>query len=74
MGLVNRACGRGRFSSYVIIYQGFNEKIKIILKLYLLYVCVHTLACMHISYMWRPEDNLQELVLSFYHVSPGNQT
>lgn len=45
MGLVNRAYGRGRFLSCVIIYQVFNEEIKIILKLYLLYVCVHT--CLH---------------------------
>lgn len=22
-------------------------------------------------YMWRPENNLKELVLSFYHVGPG---
>lgn len=34
-------------------------------------------ACMSVSaaaLMWRSEDNLWELVFSFYHVDPGNQT
>lgn len=32
------------------------------------------LVCPHVPHIWRPEDNLQELVLFSYHVGPRNQT
>lgn len=35
-------------------------------------VCVHTQAIVHV-WMWRPEDNLWESQLSFYHVILGDQ-
>lgn len=44
-------------------------------KLHLFFVCVSIrgCACTHTHSIRRPKDNLEELVISFYHVGPGNQ-
>lgn len=35
------------------------------------YLCMYTRAT---ASMWRSENNFWELILSFYHVGPGNET
>lgn len=44
-------------------------------KLHLFFVCVSIrgCACTHTHNIQRPKDYLEELVISFYHVGPGNQ-
>lgn len=38
-------------------------------------MCIGYDVCVCVSpYVWRSDDKLQELILSFYHVRPGDQT
>lgn len=38
-------------------------------------MCAHMHTFMHVTVrVWRSEDNLQELVLSFHYVGSGDQT
>lgn len=37
-----------------------------------IYLFIHSF--LHVNSIWRAEDNLQKLVLSFHHVGPKNQT
>lgn len=47
------------------------------LKALIFYVCTCVCVCRHmhaVILLWRTEDNLRELVLSFHHADPGNWT
>jgi hypothetical protein len=59
----------------------WNSQVKWILKLLHLFVCVHVYVCVpkhrHVCAtvcMWRSEDSLHAVILSFYNVSSGDLT
>jgi hypothetical protein len=65
--------------NYILPLKKQETKIKI--KLIYLFggcVCINVLGCMYeyrlaTAYVWMSEDYVQELVLSFHHLSPGYQ-
>lgn len=53
--------------------DGNEETQGFLLQLFIVCVSTCVCACAHIYSIQRSKDNLQELVISFYHVDPGNK-